>query len=58
MTVCDGKVHILGGRDDHGESTNKVFTFDPSSGQVEAQPSLQRYTSSHGCVTIVQSLGR
>ncbi|XP_054432156.1 kelch-like protein 35 [Pteronotus mesoamericanus] len=58
VTVCDGKVHILGGRDDHGESTNRVFTFDPSSGQVEAQPSLLRCTSSHGCVTIVQSLGR
>ncbi|XP_017388499.1 kelch-like protein 35 [Cebus imitator] len=58
VTVCDGKVHILGGRDDRGESTNKVFTFDPSSGQVEAQPSLQRCTSSHGCVTIVQNLGR
>ncbi|XP_077819972.1 kelch-like protein 35 isoform X2 [Macaca mulatta] len=58
VTVCDGKVHILGGRDDHGESTDKVFTFDPSSGQVEAQPSLQRCTSSHGCVTIIQSLGR
>ncbi|XP_030650566.1 kelch-like protein 35 [Nomascus leucogenys] len=58
VTVCDGKVHILGGRDDRGESTDKVFTFDPSSGQVEAQPSLQRRTSSHGCVTIIQSLGR
>ncbi|XP_073938838.1 kelch-like protein 35 isoform X2 [Castor canadensis] len=56
VTVCDGKVHILGGRDDHGESTDRVFTFDPSSGQVEAQPSLQRCTSSHGCVTIIQSL--
>ncbi|XP_058291255.1 kelch-like protein 35 [Hylobates moloch] len=58
VTVCDGKVHILGGRDDRGESTDKVFTFDPSNGQVEAQPSLQRCTSSHGCVTIIQSLGR
>ncbi|XP_008050385.1 kelch-like protein 35 [Carlito syrichta] len=58
VTVCDGKVHILGGRDDRGESTNRIFTFDPSSGQVEAQTSLQRCTSSHGCVTIVQSLGR
>ncbi|XP_036180844.1 kelch-like protein 35 [Myotis myotis] len=58
VTLCDGKVHITGGRDDHGESTDRVFTFDPNSGQVEAQPSLQRCTSSHGCVTIVQSLGR
>uniref|UniRef100_A0A8C5NYE1 Kelch-like 35 n=1 Tax=Jaculus jaculus TaxID=51337 RepID=A0A8C5NYE1_JACJA len=58
VTVCDGKVHILGGRDDHGESTDNVFTFDPSSGRVEAQPSMQRCTSSHGCVTIIQSLGR
>uniref|UniRef100_G3UNA8 Kelch like family member 35 n=1 Tax=Loxodonta africana TaxID=9785 RepID=G3UNA8_LOXAF len=54
VTVCDGKIHILGGRDDRGDSTDRVFTFDPSSGQVEAQPSLQRCTSSHGCVTIVQ----
>ncbi|KAM6157874.1 kelch-like protein 35 [Rhynchocyon petersi] len=58
VTVCDGKIHILGGRDDRGESTKGVFTFDPSSGQVEAQPPMQRCTSSHGCVTIVQSLGR
>ena len=58
VTVCDGKIHILGGRDEHGESTNSVFTFDPGSGQLEAQPSLQRCTSSHGCVTIVQSLSR
>ncbi|XP_069890765.1 kelch-like protein 35 [Dipodomys merriami] len=58
VTVCDGKVHILGGRDDRGESTDRVFTFDPSSGQVEAQPPLQRCTSSHGCVTIIQSLDR
>ncbi|XP_029424738.1 kelch-like protein 35 isoform X3 [Nannospalax galili] len=56
VTACDGKVYILGGRDDHGESINSVFTFDPSSGQVETQPSLQRCTSSHGCVTIIQSL--
>ncbi|CAK6448972.1 unnamed protein product [Pipistrellus nathusii] len=58
VALCDGKVHITGGRDDHGESTDRVFTFDPSSGQVEARPPLQRCTSSHGCVTIVQSLGR
>uniref|UniRef100_H0XLW3 Kelch like family member 35 n=1 Tax=Otolemur garnettii TaxID=30611 RepID=H0XLW3_OTOGA len=56
VTVCDGKVYIFGGRDDRGEGTDRVFTFDPSSGQVEAQPSLQRCTSSHGCVTIIQSL--
>ncbi|XP_054976408.1 kelch-like protein 35 isoform X2 [Sorex araneus] len=58
VTVCDGKVHILGGRDEHGDSTDRGFTFDPSSGQVEAPLCLQRCTSSHGCVTIVQSLSR
>lgn len=56
MTVCDGKIHILGGQDGRGESTNRLFTFDPSSGQVEAQPSLLCCTSSHSCITIVQSL--
>ncbi|KAM5248488.1 kelch-like protein 35 [Ctenodactylus gundi] len=58
VTVCDGKVYILGGWDNYGKSTDRVFTFDPRTGQVEAQPSLLRCTSSHGCVTIVQSLGR
>ncbi|XP_055972404.1 kelch-like protein 35 [Sorex fumeus] len=58
VTVCDGKVHILGGRDEHGDSTDRGFTFDPSSGQVEARLCLQRCTSSHGCVTIIQSLSR
>ncbi|XP_006141210.1 LOW QUALITY PROTEIN: kelch-like protein 35 [Tupaia chinensis] len=57
VTVCDGKVYVLGGRDDSGESTDRVLTFDPSCGHVEVQPALQRCTSSHGCVTIVQSLG-
>lgn len=56
MTVCDGKIHILGRQDGHGESTNRLFTFDPSSGQVEAQLSLLCHTSSHSCITIVQSL--
>ncbi|OCT93337.1 kelch-like protein 35 [Xenopus laevis] len=54
LTVCGGKIYILGGRDENGEGTNKVFTFDPKTGVVEMESPMQRCTSYHGCVTILQ----
>ncbi|XP_075448809.1 kelch-like protein 35 [Ascaphus truei] len=57
MTVCGGKIYILGGRDENGEGTDKTFTFDPNTGKVEDEPPLQRCTSYHGCVTILQRPG-
>ncbi|XP_075054654.1 kelch-like protein 35 isoform X2 [Mixophyes fleayi] len=54
VTVCGGKIYVLGGRDENGEGTEKAFVFDPKSGKVEAEPPLQRCTSYHGCVTILQ----
>ncbi|XP_010121775.1 PREDICTED: kelch-like protein 35 [Chlamydotis macqueenii] len=58
LTVCGGKIYILGGRDENGEGTDKAFTFDPVTGTVEQQPPLQRCTSYHGCVTILQRMNR
>ncbi|NXP77352.1 KLH35 protein, partial [Ramphastos sulfuratus] len=58
LTVCGGKIYILGGRDENGEGTDKAFTFDPASGSLEPQPPLQRCTSYHGCVTILQHMSR
>ncbi|XP_019381126.1 PREDICTED: kelch-like protein 35 [Gavialis gangeticus] len=58
VTVCGGKIYILGGRDENGEGTDKAFTFDPATGQVEQQPPLQRCTSYHGCVTLLQRISR
>ncbi|XP_042312293.1 kelch-like protein 35 [Sceloporus undulatus] len=53
VTICDGKIYILGGRDENGEGTDKVFAFDVATGSVEPQPPLQRCTSYHGCGTIL-----
>lgn len=53
VTSCGGNIYILGGRDENGEGTEKAFVYDPKSGQVNAEPPLQRCTSYHGCVTIL-----
>ncbi|XP_078512370.1 kelch-like protein 35 [Lissotriton helveticus] len=58
VTVCGGKIYILGGRDENGEGTDMAFTFDPAVGKLEDEPPLQRCISYHGCVTILQSPGR
>ncbi|XP_074160193.1 kelch-like protein 35 [Sminthopsis crassicaudata] len=58
VTVCGRKIYILGGRDERGEGTDKTFAFDPLSGCLENQQPLQRCTSAHGCVTILQHLGQ
>ncbi|XP_054830750.1 kelch-like protein 35 [Eublepharis macularius] len=58
ITVCAGKIYILGGRDENGEGTEKAFVFDVATGKVEPQPPLQRCTSYHGCVTVLQHVTR
>ncbi|KAM4797404.1 kelch-like protein 35 [Rhinophrynus dorsalis] len=58
VTVCGGKIYILGGRDENGEGTDRVFTCDPKTGKIEEKPPLQRCTSYHGCVTILQKPAR
>ncbi|KAM4702454.1 kelch-like protein 35 [Discoglossus pictus] len=54
VTVCSGKIYIMGGSNEYGEGTDKMFTFDPITGKVEIEAPLQRCTSYHGCVTILQ----
>ncbi|XP_030055903.1 kelch-like protein 35 [Microcaecilia unicolor] len=58
VTVCGGKVYILGGRDENGEGTDKAFTLDPMTGKLEDEPPLQRCTSYHGCVTVLHNSNR
>ncbi|XP_044521925.1 kelch-like protein 35 [Gracilinanus agilis] len=58
VTICSRRIYVLGGRDSRGESTDKTFAFDPFSGRLEDQQPLQRCTSAHGCVTILQHLGQ
>ncbi|XP_068122710.1 kelch-like protein 35 isoform X2 [Hyperolius riggenbachi] len=53
VTVCGGKIYILGGRDESGVGTDKAFVYDPKIGQVNTERPLQRFTSYHGCVTIL-----
>uniref|UniRef100_A0A8D2KSR1 Kelch like family member 35 n=1 Tax=Varanus komodoensis TaxID=61221 RepID=A0A8D2KSR1_VARKO len=58
VTVCSGKIHILGGQDENGEGSDKAFALDVAAGVMEPQPPLQRCTSYHGCVTILRSTCR
>ncbi|XP_006013535.1 kelch-like protein 35 [Latimeria chalumnae] len=57
MTVCGGKIYILGGRDENGEGTDNAYMFDPTTGKVKQEPSMQRCISYHGCVSILQCVG-
>ncbi|XP_062830541.1 kelch-like protein 35 isoform X2 [Anolis carolinensis] len=58
VTVCHGKIFILGGRDENGQGTDKVFALDVATGTLEPQPPLQRCTSYHGCGTILRHTSR
>ncbi|XP_053561061.1 kelch-like protein 35 [Bombina bombina] len=57
VTACDGKIFIMGGSNENGEGTDKALTFDPNTGEVEVEAPLQRCTSYHGCVTILERPG-
>lgn len=56
LTVCDGKVYILGGRDEFEAVTDRTWAFDPLSGQLTEEMPLTHSLSHHGCVTITQHL--
>nr|XP_060622964.1 kelch-like protein 35 [Anolis sagrei ordinatus] len=58
VTVCHGKIFILGGRDENGQGTNKVLALNVETGTLEPQPPLQRCTSYHGCGTILRHTNR
>lgn len=56
LTVCDGKVYILGGRDELEAVSDRTFAFDPLSSQLTEETPLTQSLSNHGCVTITQHL--
>ncbi|XP_063813049.1 kelch-like protein 35 [Pseudophryne corroboree] len=58
VTVCGGKIYIMGGRDGSGRGTDKSLVFDPTTKEVCEERSLLRCTSHHGCVTVLQRLRR
>ncbi|XP_018426735.1 PREDICTED: kelch-like protein 35 [Nanorana parkeri] len=53
VTVCGGKIYILGGRDENGEGMEKTFVYDPLTNVVSEGQPLLRAISHHGCVTVL-----
>lgn len=52
MSVCNGKIFILGGRGESGEATDTILCYDPATGIVMGIAAMPRPISYHGCVTI------
>ncbi|XP_067898035.1 kelch-like protein 24a isoform X2 [Heterodontus francisci] len=52
MSVCNGKIYILGGRKETGEATDTITCYDPATGIITAMAAMPRPISYHGCVTI------
>lgn len=52
MSVCNGKIFILGGRGENGEATDTILCYDPSTGIITGVAAMPRPISYHGCVTI------
>ncbi|XP_028822781.1 kelch-like protein 24, partial [Denticeps clupeoides] len=52
MSVCGGKIYILGGRGETGEATDTILCYDPSAGIITGMAALRRSLSYVGCVTI------
>lgn len=56
LTVCDGKVYVVGGRDEFSSAVDHIWAFDPTTGKLTVENPLPRCLSYHGCVTITQRL--
>ncbi|XP_056453577.1 kelch-like protein 24a [Gadus chalcogrammus] len=52
MSVCNGKLFILGGRGESGEASDGIVCYDPASGIITGVAAMPRPISYHGCVTI------
>lgn len=52
MSVCNGKIFILGGRGETGEATDTILCYDPASSIITGVAAMPRPISYHGCVTI------
>ncbi|XP_007236437.2 kelch-like protein 24a [Astyanax mexicanus] len=52
MSVCNGKIFILGGRGENGEASDSIVCYDPASGIITGVAAMPRPISYHGCITI------
>ncbi|KAL6467866.1 hypothetical protein MHYP_G00235430 [Metynnis hypsauchen] len=52
MSVCNGKIFILGGRGENGEASDSILCYDPASGIITGVAAMPRSISYHGCITI------
>ncbi|KAI4901816.1 hypothetical protein NFI96_027268, partial [Prochilodus magdalenae] len=52
MSVCNGKIFILGGRGESGEASDTILCYDPATGIITGVAAMPRPISYHGCVTI------
>ncbi|XP_069831630.1 kelch-like protein 24 isoform X1 [Dendropsophus ebraccatus] len=52
MSVCNGKIFILGGRGENGEATDTILCYDPATSIITGVAAMPRPVSYHGCVTI------
>ncbi|XP_040589602.1 kelch-like protein 24 [Mesocricetus auratus] len=52
MSVCNGKIYILGGRRENGDATDTVLCYDPETSIISRVAAMPRPVSYHGCVTI------
>uniref|UniRef100_S4RKL1 Kelch like family member 24 n=1 Tax=Petromyzon marinus TaxID=7757 RepID=S4RKL1_PETMA len=52
MTVCNGKIFILGGKSESGEAMDTVLCYDPGSGILTGVAAMPRPICYHGCVSI------
>lgn len=56
LTACDGKVYVVGGRNESSAAVDQIWAFDPVSGRLTEEKPLSRCLSYHGCVTVLQRL--
>ncbi|KAK7799148.1 hypothetical protein U0070_011533 [Myodes glareolus] len=52
MAVCNGKIYILGGRQENGEAINTILCYDPETNIISGVTVMPKTMSYHGCVTI------
>ncbi|TSU88990.1 Kelch-like protein 24 [Bagarius yarrelli] len=52
MSVCNGKIFILGGRGENGVASDSIMCYDPASGILTSVAAMPRPISCHGCITI------
>ncbi|XP_026999037.1 kelch-like protein 24a [Tachysurus fulvidraco] len=52
MSVCNGKIFILGGRGENSVASDSIMCYDPATGILTGVAAMPRPISCHGCITI------